>query len=186
APAAPASAIDTIAETGPATTGSVLVPLDTKQPPSVRADITALREKLLDEAAKTPASSPDTYKVAVALCDSWLAALDERDKIVAAQSNTQQPMGTADMDSSKAVHPGYYELKKEQQEANKKKQDDKKENAFFSDAQKQQWQQRCALWQKQLDQLYAQMGDLRRKASQTPAAPTPPATAVPSGALPPP
>ena len=177
------NAIDTIAETGPATTGSVLVPLDAKQPPSVRAGITALREKLLDEAAKTPASSPEVYKVAVTLCDSWLAALDEREKIVAAQSNAQ-PMGTTDMDSSKAVHPGYYELQKEGMEAKKKKQDDAKQNAFFSDAQKQQWTQRCALWQKQLDQLYAQIGDLRRKASQTPAAPTPPATSVPSGALP--
>ncbi|HWB58667.1 MAG TPA: hypothetical protein VG733_04210, partial [Chthoniobacteraceae bacterium] len=177
APAAPASAIDTIADTAPATTTSVLVPLDAKQPPSVRAGITTLREKLLDEAAKAPASSPDTYKVAVALCDSWLAALDERDKTVASQARSQ-PMGTADMDSSKAVHPGPMALEQEAIDAKKKKQNDAKENAFFSDAQKQQWLQRCALWQKQLDQLYSQMGDLRRKGM------TAPATATPAGALP--
>ena len=183
--AANESAIDTIADTGPATTASVLVPLDAKHPPGVRAGIIALREKLLDEAAKAPASSPETYKAAVALCDSWIAALDERDNTAASQAS-KQPMGTADMDSSKAVHPGYYELQKEGMEAKKKKQDDAKENAFFSDAQKQEWLQRCTVWQKQLDQLYAQMGDLRRKADQARNSTAPAAAATQAGAPPPP
>jgi len=179
-----ANAIDTIRDTGPATTGSVLVALDVKQPPTVRAGITALREKLLDEAVKAPASSPDVYKVAVSLCDAWIGALDERDKIIASQSHTQ-PMSTADMDSSKAVHPGYYSLQQEQIDAKKKKQADAAQNAFFSDAQKQQWAQRCTQLHQALDQLYTQMGDLRRKANQAKGA-TAPAAATPGGAPTPP
>ena len=166
------SAIDIIAETGPMTTENVLEQLDAKQLPQVRINITALREKLLDEAAKTPGSSPDTYEAAVVLCNAWLAALDERDSTMAAESKAP-PMGTADMASTRPVHPGEFSLEQEGIDAQKKKQDDKMQNAFFSTAQKHQWAQRCAELHQYLDRLYAQIGVLRRHADQVKASATP-------------
>jgi hypothetical protein len=171
------SSIDTIMDTAPATTENVVAPLDAKlMPPKkllkVGADITALREKLLDEAATAPASSPDAYKAAVGLCNAWINALDERNQI--ANSKTQAPMGTADMNSNTPVHPNEYSLEQEAIDAKKKKQDDAKENAFFNDAQKQVWVQRAPMWRQYLTQLYTQLGAIRRQA--TTAAATPAAT----------
>lgn len=179
------NAIDTVMDTGPATTEDVLAPLGAKAMPEkkvlkVGADITALREKLLDEAAKSPAASPDAYKAAVGLCNAWLNALDERSTIAGNKSHA--PMGTADMNSNTPVHPNEYSLEQEAIDAKKKKQDDAKENAFFNDAQKKQWEQRAAQWRQYLSQLYTQLGALRRQAIQpgaTPAAAAATPTATP-------
>ncbi len=160
----PQAAIDSLIGRGAWTTEAVLAPLDAKLPPSkrpsrLRSDIMALRVKLLGEAAKSPAASPDAYKVALGLCDAWLGALDERDKSSATISRT--PMATTDMESSKAVNPGPVQQDQEAIDAQKKKQEDAKQNAYFNDAQKKQWLQRCAQLRPNIEQFLTQLGALR-------------------------
>ena len=61
----------------------VLAPLDSGVPPDIRQNVTYLREDLLDEAVKQPKATPEAYKIAGQLCDTMIAALDERDRALA-------------------------------------------------------------------------------------------------------
>lgn len=145
------TALDQIMETGPTITSSVITPLGDKHLKETSANITTLREKLLDEGAKSPAASPETYQAAAALCDAWLSAMDDRHNIWVASAKTHA-MNKADA----------------------------KETDFFDDAEKKQWLDHAAKWHIYLDQLYARVGTFRREPMHPMATPAPAATAAPA------
>ena len=172
-PAKPAgNALAEIDDRAAWTTEGVFAPLNAKLPsweksPKLRADITALRVRLLDEAAKAPSASPDTYKVAVDLCDAWLAALTERDRYGGGQSGQ---LAATDMQTSKPVVNEQKltpeQLEQERLDEQKTKQLQAKQNAFFNDAQNKDWMQRVDKLRPGIEQLLAQLGESLRAGTQ--------------------
>ena len=75
--------LETLSQQAPNASAWVLAPLDAGVPPDIRQNVTYLREDLLDEAAKKPKASPEAYKVGEQLCNTMIAALDERDRTLA-------------------------------------------------------------------------------------------------------
>ena len=72
--------LETLSQQAPNASAWVLAPLDAGVPPDIRQNVTYLREDLLDEAAKKPKASPEAYKTGEQLCNTMIAALDERDR----------------------------------------------------------------------------------------------------------
>ena len=165
------NALDELMDRAAWTTEGVLAPLDAKLPPwkkssKLHSDIVALRILLLDEAARVPAASPDTYKTAAGLCDAWLGALAERDKFTAAESG---PMATADMQTEKPVNTRTLnadQLEQERLDMQKAKEQAAKQNAFFNEAQNKQWMQIADKLRPGIEQLFTQLGELRRQGAQ--------------------
>jgi hypothetical protein len=59
-----------------------LAPLDRAAPRDIRENLTLLREDLLDEGAKKPTASAQTYKLGAELCNELIGAFDEREKML--------------------------------------------------------------------------------------------------------
>ena len=72
--------LETLSQQAPNASAWVLAPLDAGVPPDIRQNVTYLREDLLDEAAKKPKASLEAYKTGEQLCNTMIAALDERDR----------------------------------------------------------------------------------------------------------
>jgi hypothetical protein len=75
--------LETLSRQAPNASAWVLAPLDQSVPSDIRQNVTYLREDLLDEAAKEPKTGPETYKLGAQFCDALIAALDERDRMLA-------------------------------------------------------------------------------------------------------
>ena len=75
--------LETLSQQAPNASAWVLAPLDAGVPPDIRQNVTYLREDLLDEAAKKPKASAEAYKIGEQLCNTMIAALDERDRTLA-------------------------------------------------------------------------------------------------------
>jgi len=70
----------TLSQQAPNATSWALAPLDQSVPVNIRENLTALREDLLDEAKDKPVAGPEAYAIGRQLCDTLIAALDERDQ----------------------------------------------------------------------------------------------------------
>lgn len=151
--------------------GSVLSPLELNFGRNIRPDLIALRDNLLDEAKEKPVATPDTYKAAVRLTDAWLSALDERETRQASLGMTPPP--TTDMAHSKKTTLHFWDdiltFQRELKDAGEKRADDRQKQAFFKDADRNNWRLRTDALRPALEKLYSQFRDLRRQGLPTPA-----------------
>lgn len=157
--------IEFVAEIGTSMTNAVLAPLEVKFNRNVRPDLITLRDNLLDEAKEKPAASLDTYKSAVRLTDSWLSALEERDNRCASLGMSAPP--TADLAHSKKTTLHFWDdiltFQRELKDAQEKQATDKQKQAFFKDADKNNWRLRTEVLRPNLEKLYSQFRELRRQ-----------------------
>jgi formylglycine-generating enzyme required for sulfatase activity len=86
-----ASTLIVLAKEAPNASAWVLSPLPEALPPEIRQNILLLREDLVDEGKTQPKTSLDAYRSGYQVCNSLIAALDERDaaKTNAGMSQTQ-------------------------------------------------------------------------------------------------
>ena len=163
------SYIDVLADYGASTfTATILSPLD--QPiPNCKEAIATLRENLLDEQAKKPAASVDAYRAAWRLCNAWIEAEVERDKMVA--SFGQAAPATIDTQHGKktVLNPqDYLMYLRELDDARKKQRADSQSHKWYFGARKNEWSLRCASLREALDKDYAQVRGLLRQGEDAP------------------
>jgi formylglycine-generating enzyme required for sulfatase activity len=86
-----ASTLIVLAKEAPNAVAWALSPLPEALPPEIRQNILLLREDLVDEGKTQPKTSLDAYRSGYQVCNSLIAALDERDaaKTNAGMSQTQ-------------------------------------------------------------------------------------------------
>src|SRR5688572_12638419 len=77
---APPSPLVVLSQQAPNAAEWVLAPLDQAVPPDIRQNLTFLREDLLDEGTGKADDALQAYKLGHQLCNTLLAALDERAK----------------------------------------------------------------------------------------------------------
>jgi len=157
--------IEFVAEVGANMNVAVLSPLEVHFSRNIRPDLVSLRDNLLDEVKEKPAASPDTYKTAVRLVDAWLSALDERNTRRGSLGMAAPP--TTDMAHSKKTTLHFWDdiltFQRELKDAGEKRADDKQKQAFFKDADKNNWRLRTEALRPNLEKLYSQFRELRRE-----------------------
>ncbi len=162
--------IEFVSSIGTEMNSIVLSPIDLKFNRDIRPELLALRDNLTDEAKVHPVASQDTYKTAVRLTNAWLSALNERETRRASLGLTPPP--TRDMDHSTKTTLRFPNdvlyFKREINNAKAKKAKDKQMQAFFKDADKNNWRLRTEALRPNLESLYSQFRELRRQSLPVP------------------
>jgi len=136
-------------------------PLNNPVPASIREYLADLRENLLDEAAKKPVASSNTYDFGVRFCNGLISAYDERQLMVARLRNNS-PSNAAGKPITMKDHPNWADYERERREARAATHDNKLETAFARNT-RLQWAQRSEQLRKALDAFYAQFRQAARQ-----------------------
>ena len=163
------TSIEVLSEQAPNALEWALAPLDRTTPPDIRKSLTLLRESLLDEEAKKPAASAGAYKLGQELCNSLIAAFNERDKTLVRagyrSSQAEANMGAVTDQSLEARRrimnwPAYFREKDQREELRKQK-----ENGAAQAKQRPalEWSDRGAQIRKVVDALYAEFRAAARR-----------------------
>lgn len=178
APAAPA-VTDASAATGPAEPAApavihvfsseaqnalawVLAPLEETVPPSIRQNLTSLREDLVDEGKGKPAASLDAYRAAYYLCEAMLNALNERENARvaagyrAAQSVANQKASNEALDVRRNYMMSWPQHARESDQRAELQRQAAGNVALAGEAQKVAWAARAEKMRANLDALYRQ------------------------------
>ena len=184
------SSLIVLSQQAPNASAWVLAPLDQAVPPDIRQNLTFLREDLLDEGKADAKAGLEAYRSGHQLCNSMIAALDERDKaltragVLVAQANanvaiTSQALEARRSGGSRAVTTSngltgtsttvvrdlsswtQYAREGDQREELRNQASNKIELANVR--YKAEWNDRVAQLRTQLDGLYAQFRDELRK-----------------------
>ncbi len=170
APAAKPAQIEVLATVGNTTTSAVLAPLAVSFR-DIRPDLIALRDDLRDEAARQPVASAVAYQLGDRLCEAWLSALAERETRLR-EFGAKAP-AVKDLEHSRKTTLHFWDdlltFDRELVDAKAKRAGDAQKDAFFSDAQKSNWNNRAAVLRPGLESLYAQFREARRQSVVAPA-----------------
>ncbi len=150
-----------------------LAPLEQAVPGDIRQNLTFLREDLLDEGKQQPKASAAAYTLAAQLCQTVLAALEERNQTLAragfraveAQARTGVTSQALEARrNNKMSWPQF--AREESQRAELKSQAIAGANVM-AERPKLEWSQRTATLRKTLDTLYAQFREALRQGAPT-------------------
>lgn len=161
--------IEVLSEQAPNALEWALAPLDRTTPPDIRKSLMLLRESLLDEEARKPSASAGAYKLGQELCNSLIAAFNERDKTLVragySSSQAEANLGAVTNQSLEARRrfmnwPAYFREKDQREELRKQK-----ENGAAQAKQRPvlEWSDRGAQIRKIVDALYAQYREAARR-----------------------
>lgn len=161
-----ASTLIVLAKEAPNAASWALSPLPQELPAEIRQNILLLREDLVDEGKTQPKTSLDAYRAGYQVCNSLIAALDERDaaKTRAGMSQTQViASGTARNEARRNYMmswPQYQADAAREERANENLQDAKD---TLSARQNATWLKRAAELRASLENTYATYRDALRK-----------------------
>jgi formylglycine-generating enzyme required for sulfatase activity len=161
-----ASTLIVLAKEAPNAASWALSPLPQELPAEIRQNILLLREDLVDEGKTQPKTSLDAYRAGYQVCNSLIAALDERDaaKARAGMSQTQViASGTARNEARRNYMmswPQYQADAAREERANENLQDAKD---TLSARQNATWLKRAAELRASLENTYATYRDALRK-----------------------
>jgi hypothetical protein len=152
--------------------GQVLAPLDggAFDKPEL---VVSMKAAYADGAAAAPAERKPAYQLAQAICDSVTVAMAEREKAVAAMKGAKATQSSEGVQPKGGRKAGHAEVAAD--------------NAFFENAQRNEWTQKSELLRKQIVGLYLRERDVERRALATAAAAAAaatPATATPAAVAP--
>jgi hypothetical protein len=166
---APENLVKILSEQAPNALEWALAPLNRTAPRDIRENLTLLREDLLDEGAKKPMGSAETYKLGAELCNELIGTFDERDKMLVRAGYTavqaRVNMGEITNQALEARRrftnwPTYQREKDQRGEV-------RKEKANAADLEKQrpvlEWANRGEQIRRMVDVLYAQFRDAVRQ-----------------------
>jgi hypothetical protein len=163
-PAGAANQVELVSKIGVSTTAAVLAPLNVSFR-DIRPDLLAMRDNLRDEAVQKPVASAATYQLGTRLCDAWLSAVAERD--ARRREFGANAPAVRDLEHSKKTTLHFWDdlltFDREVKDAHERSSTEKQKSAFFSDAQKNNWNTRAAALRPGLESLYAQFREARRQ-----------------------
>jgi hypothetical protein len=131
---------------------NILAPLD-QRVPLPRAELSQLRENLLDQSAKAPDPQKPAYRSAIAVCDAIGSAMDEREKAIASLRSSDAVRGTADLGAHRIDNPTKREMRRERREELKRKDEAADKDSFLVTQVKTSWIQRTHLLRQNITQL---------------------------------
>ncbi len=158
-----------LAQETPNASAWVLASLDEAVPADIRQNLTLLREDLLDEGKTTPRTSLDAYRSGYQLCNSLIAALDERDKalVKAGVSLTQTQVASGGAAQGAEARRNYMmswpQYRREEAQAEERKNQIRDALSVTKDRQKAEWAGRASQLRAGLDAVYASFRDAMRK-----------------------
>jgi hypothetical protein len=154
--------LETLSQQAPNASAWVLAPLDAGVPPDIRQNVTYLREDLLDEAAKKPKASPEAYKVGEQLCNTMIAALDERDRTLAragfhaVEANARTGVSSQALEARRNYKMSWPQFAREESQRAELKSQAVNSAAVMAERPKLEWSQRIDQIRPTLDALYKQ------------------------------
>jgi hypothetical protein len=148
------SKIEELSRQAPLITDDLLGSLTKIAPASLHAYVAALREDLLDEAGKGAIAPPIAYSLGARLCESLLAADNERNAMTARLANNAPTFAAGDP-VSKKVRPRWVDLERERDEAARSTHNNTIETPFAKDI-NIQWAARAGELHKSIDRLFAE------------------------------
>ncbi len=140
----------------------MLAPLDAGVPPDIRQNVTYLREDLLDEAAKKPKASPEAYKIGEQLCNTMIAALDERDRTLAragfraVEAQARTGVTSQALEARRNYKMSWPQFAREESQRAELKSQANNSAAVMAAKPKLEWSQRTHQIRPSLDALYKQ------------------------------
>ncbi|MFN0078529.1 MAG: serine/threonine-protein kinase [Prosthecobacter sp.] len=162
--------IDILKAQAPNSMKWVLAPLDETVPSDIRQNLTLLREDLVDEGKSAKAAAPTTaYSAAWQLCQTLLAALDERDRArVAAgyrdaQAAANQTHTNQALNARRNYMMSWPQYAREGDQRGELQRQSANHTALASEAQKVAWATQGAKLSRSLDTLYARFREAMRQ-----------------------
>ena len=161
--------LETLSVQAPNASAWVLAPLDAGVPPDIRQNVTYLREDLLDEAAKKPKASPDAYKIGEQLCNTMIAALDERDRTLvragfrAVEAQTRTGITSDALEARRNYKMSWPQFARENAQRAELKSQANNSAAVMAARPKLEWSNRTDQIRPTLDALYKQFREALRK-----------------------
>lgn len=169
-PSTPArSSIEILSEQTPNALEWALAPLDRTTPPDIRRNLMFLRENLLDEAAKAPAASADTYKLGQQLCNALIATLNERDQALvragyrASQANANIAVTDQALEARRNFKMSWPQYFREKDQRDQLRNEKDAAAALARQRPAVEWADRGAQIRKTVDALYAQFREAARR-----------------------
>jgi hypothetical protein len=156
------SLLETLSLQAPNASAWVLAPLDAAGPPNIRQNLTCLREDLLDEFAKKPKAGADAYKTGKQLCDTMVAALDERDRTLASagfravEANARTGVTSQALEARRNYQMSWPQFARENAQRAELKAQAINSAAVLAERPKLEWSQRTDQIRPALDTLYKQ------------------------------
>jgi len=154
--------LETLSQQAPNASAWVLAPLDAGVPPDIRQNVTYLREDLLDEAAKKPKASVEAYKVGEQLCNTMIAALDERDRTLAragfraVEAQARTGVTSQALEARRNYKMSWPQFAREESQRAELKSQAINSAAVMAERPKLEWSQRTDKIRPTLDALYKQ------------------------------
>jgi hypothetical protein len=161
--------LETLSQQALNATAWVLAPLDESVPGDIRQNLTALREDLLDEAKANPKAGPEAYAIGRQLCDTLMAALDERDATLvrvgyrAAQANANTRVTSQALEARRNYKMSWPQYAREQNQAAEIFRQQTNNASLTKELPKVEWSNRTAVLRRTLDVLYAKYREALRQ-----------------------
>jgi len=161
--------VKTLSQQAPNAIEWALAPLDQSVPGDIRQNLTTLREDLLDEAKANPKAGPEAYAAGRQLCDTLMAALDERDATLvrvgyrAAQANANTRVTSQALEARRNYKMSWPQYAREQNQAAEIFRQQMNNANLTKELPKVEWSNRTAVLRKTLDVLYAKYREALRQ-----------------------
>jgi hypothetical protein len=146
-----------------------LAPLEQAVPGDIRQNLTFLREDLLDEGKQQPKASADAYTLAAQLCQTVLAALEERNQTLAragfraVEAQARTGVSSQALEARRNYKMSWPQFAREESQRAELKSQALAGATVMAERPKLEWSQRTAALRTQLDQLYAKFREALRQ-----------------------
>ncbi len=148
-----------------------LAGLDETVPADIRSNLAYLREDLLDEGKSATEASAASYKVGCDLCNSLIAALDEREQASvragyrAAQANANTRVTSPDLEVRRNFLMSWPQYAREQSQRFELTRQMNNQVALANQQVRVEWSTRAAALRRNLDELYRRYREALRQDS---------------------
>jgi len=165
--------IDVLKDQAPNAIEWALAPLEQAVPGDIRQNLTFLREDLLDEGKQQPKASAAAYTVGSQICNTMLAALEERNQTLvragfrAVEANARTGVTSQALEARRNYKMSWPQFAREESQRAELKSQALGNAAVMAERPKVEWATRTTALRQTLDTLYAQFREALR---QTPAA----------------
>lgn len=146
-----------------------LAPLEQAVPGDIRQNLTFLREDLLDEGKQQPKASADAYTLAAQICQTVLAALEERNQTLAragfraVEAQARTGVTSQALEARRNYKMSWPQFAREESQRAELKSQALAGATVMAERPKLEWAQRTTALRKTLDTLYAQFREALRQ-----------------------
>jgi len=154
------SPLTVLSQQAPNASAWVLSPLEEPLMPDIRQNLTFLREDLIDEGKAKPAASLEAYRIGYQLCNSILAALDQRDEAVVqagltvAQANARTEVKSQALEARRNYMMSWPQYHREDDQREEFKRQAINNAAIMKEQPKLDWLNRVKKLRSGIDKLY--------------------------------